>query len=292
MATPREIKRRISSVKNISKVTGALEAVSAAKVRKAQSAVLATRAYSNAALEILRDIAAASDGSLSHPLLDPRPAVNQVELILITSDRGLAGAYNSNAVRVAIEFELKQQVPIRYVTVGRKGRDIMLRRGKNVIAEFSNLPPDPLIRDITAITRTAIDDFVNGVVDEVYIIYTEFINTLFQEPRLMRLLPLQPEIDQSSNNGPNRLYTFEPDPDTVLEEILPRFTELELYQTVLESLASEHSARMIAMRNATESANALQDDLRLSYNKARQQAITNEMLDIVGGAESLAESSS
>lgn len=293
MATAREIRRRIRSVKNIAKVTGALEAVSASRVRQAEAQVTATRAYAQAALEILHDIAARSSGELAHPLLDERDEIKTISVVLISGDRGLAGPYNTNIVREALDFEHGRDVPVRYITVGRKGRDLMLRRGADIVAEFSDLPPAPSILDITPITRTAVDDFLNGTVDEVYLAFTDFVNLLTQTPHTRRLLPLSPQSEEQaeSPSGPQPVYEFEPDADSILEEILPRFTELVLFQSLLESLASEHAARMVAMRNATENANDLVDDLTLIYNKARQLAITNEMLDIVGGAEALAQAS-
>jgi F-type H+-transporting ATPase subunit gamma len=297
MASAREIRRRIRSVKNIAKVTGALQTVAASRVRKAQQQVLATRAYARAALDIIRDVAARSFGKIEHPLLIERETINTVGIVLMTSDRGLAGPYNTNVVRQALDFEKTKEMPIRYVTIGKKGRDLMVRRGVQIDAEFSDLPNAPSILDITAITRTVIDDFLSNKLDEVYIIYTEFVNTLRQEPRVLRLLPLKPESEGQVRAGETTraaeaVYEFEPSAETILKEIVPRFTELVLYQCLLEALASEHSARMVAMRNATENANALIDDLTISYNKARQLAITSEMLDIVGGAEALAQSQS
>ena len=297
MATAREIRRRIRSVKNISKVTGALEAVSASKVRKAQSQVLATRPYAKAALGILRDVAVRHEGSFAHPLLDARPVVRNIGILLITSDRGLAGPYNVNMVKAALDFEEQQDATVQYITVGRKGRNLMLRRGATVVADFSGLPSSPSIFDITALSHTVMDDFLSQAVDEFCIAYTDFVDTLRQIPRVERLLPLQRvHMDEPDaevvHDGPAAVYSFEPDPQSILEEILPRFTELQIYQALLESLASEHSARMVAMRNATENANALVDDLTLSYNKARQLAITREMLDIVGGAEALSRTQS
>lgn len=298
MATALEIRTQIKSVKNIAKVTGALETVSASRVRRAQNQALATRPYADAAMEILHDIASSQQGEMSHPLLEPRPAINNVCIVMITSDRGLAGPYNGNVVRAAYELEKSQNVPVRYITVGKKGRDLVLRRGGNIVAEFSELPATPSILDITAIVRTAVDDFLGGAVDEVYLAYTRFVNMLRQEPIVERWLPLHPTYDvvasgkQQVTSGPQPVYTFEPDPAAVLNEILPRFTELQLYHALLESLASEHSARMVAMRNATDNANALADELTLQYNKVRQLAITSEILDIVGGAEALAKSDS
>lgn len=300
MSTAREIKRRIGSVKNISKVTGALEAVSASKVRRAQAQAEASREYSNAAMQVLSDIAENRDSDITHPLLEARETVRAVSVVLITSDRGLAGPYNTNVVNRALQFEreMKEQgIPVQYIAVGKKGRDLIVRRGSTIVAEFSDLPPWPSILNISPITRTAVDDFLNGVVDEVHIAYTDFINTLSQEPTVMRLLPLDPTVSVGSEpantggaTGPSAVYTFEPNAQAILDEIMPRFTELQLYQAILESLASEHSARMVAMRNATENAAAVVEDLTLSYNKARQTAITGEILDIVGGAEALASS--
>ena len=294
MATAREIRRRIRSVKNISKVTGALEAVSASRVQKAQAQTFASRAYARAARDIMDDIARHLDGAITHPLLHTRAEVKHVGVVLVTSDRGLAGPYNTNVIRQAIDFEKSQQAPVSYITVGRKGRDQMARRGAQIIAEFTDVPASPGILDITPITRTVVDDFLGGNVDKVYVVYTGFVNTLRQEPAIQQLLPVQPqpkeddEVESGSHLG--AVYLFEPNPEAILDEILPRFVELVFFQAMLESLASEHSARMMAMRSATENANALVDTLTLSYNKARQLAITSEILDIVGGAEALAQS--
>jgi F-type H+-transporting ATPase subunit gamma len=294
MATAREIRRRIRSVKNISKVTGALEAVSASRVQKAQAQTFASRAYARAARDMMDDIARHLDGAITHPLLHTRAEVKHVGVVLVTSDRGLAGPYNTNVIRKAVDFEKSQQVPVSYITVGRKGRDQMARRGAQIIAEFTDVPASPGILDITPITRTVVDDFLGGNVDKVYVAYTGFVNTLRQEPAIQQLLPVQPqpkeddEVESGSHLG--AVYLFEPSPEAILDEILPRFVELVFFQAMLESLASEHSARMMAMRSATENANALVDTLTLSYNKARQLAITSEILDIVGGAEALAQS--
>lgn len=297
MATAREIRRRIRSVRNIAKVTGALEAVSASKVRRAQNQALASRAYSAAAYEMLADLARFQDDSLRHPLLDERDEINNVLVIAISSDRGLAGPYNTNLVRRVVDFVDDYDATVRFITIGRKGRDLLLRRGETIIAEYTDMPAMPSVFDIAPVLRTAVDEFLTGAADRVYIAYTDFVNTLNQRPTVQQLLPLAPEqrhIDESreraGRSGPHPVFGFEPNASLILEEILPRFTEVLLFQGLLESLASEHSARMVAMRNATENANALVEDLTLSYNKARQLAITSEILDIVGGAEALAQS--
>jgi F-type H+-transporting ATPase subunit gamma len=299
MASARDIKKRIKSVKNISQITRALEAVSASRVRKAQARVLASRAFSEKAWEILLNVQkAASRGAELHPLLTARDDVNEVMIVLITSDRGLAGAFNSNIIRVAQRFGQRLGKPVRYVTVGRKGRDSLIRARANVIAEFSDFPSDPTVADLKPIARLAIEEFLSGHVDQVFIAYTDFINTLTQRPVVLSWLPLipyhtedqvmaemvkdVPEVSAGSSD-----YEYEPDASAIIDEIVPRFTELQLYQALLESQASEHSARMVAMRNASDNAGQLIEDLTLVYNKARQAAITAEILDIVGGANAL-----
>lgn len=299
MASAREMRLRIRSVKNIAQVTRALEAVSASKVRKAQQAVLATRAYAAKAYDILIDLAN-QPGSLSmlHSLLAARPEVKAIDLVLVTSDRGLAGAYNSNIVREAMLFARSQTVPVRYITVGRKGRDLIFRRRGQIAAEFSNLPAPPTTLDIAPIARTVIDDFLNGTADEVYLAYTDFVNTLKQVPTIKKLLPFSTAgvsrgglstIQAESAAGPKVPFIYEPNAAELLSAILPRFTQLQILQAVLESQASEHSARMVAMRNATDNAEELIGNLTLDYNKARQLAITSDLLDIAGGAEALAK---
>jgi F-type H+-transporting ATPase subunit gamma len=301
MSNVREIKRRIRSVKNIAQVTRAMQMVAASKMRRAQEQVLATRPYTAKAWEVLTHLAAQrGDQQEMHPLLTRRSPITTTGLVLITSDRGLCGAYNASVIRSTLSFMQKLGHPARLISVGRRGREFMVRHGGQVIAEFSDLPPRPSVLDIGPIARTAIDDFLTGKYDEVYLVYTEFINTLNQRPTIRRLLPITPEQVDSPvmrryiDQAPVRVaggYIYEPDPQTLLDVLLPRFTELQIYQAVLEALASEHSARMVAMRNATENAKDLVDHLTLSYYRARQEAITKEMLDIAGGAEALVSAS-
>jgi len=299
MASARDVKNRIKSVKNIAQITRALEAVSASRVRRAQEKVFASRAYSEKAWEILLNVQnAAKGGSVPHTLLTEREDVQSVLVVLITSDRGLAGAFNTNIIRVAQRFEERSDKPVKYVTVGRKGRDSLIRGGKNVIAEFSDLPADPTISDISPISQLAVNAFLNGEIDEVLIAYTDFINMLTQRPVILGWLPLTPHSEAElvageyikevpSVSADAQDYEYEPNAAAVIDEIVPRFTELQLFQALLESIASEHAARMNAMRNATDNATQLVGDLTLEYNKARQAAITNEILDIVGGANAL-----
>ncbi len=293
MASAREMRLRIKSVKNISQVTRALETVSASKVRKAINAVTATRAYATKAWQVLKHIAEQPGRDSLHPLLAQRKTLNNTLAIVITGDRGLAGAYNSNVIRFASHRFDSNAVPVKYIAVGRKGRDLLMRRGKKVIADFSALPAAPTFMDVSAIGRLAVDEYVNGKVDEVYLVYTDFINMGRQVATLKKLLPLELEGEglvhdfASKRAGPVAPYEYEPDERVILDEIIPRFTALQVYQAVLESQASEHAARMIAMRNATDNAKELVGALQLAYNKVRQQGITNDILDIVGGAEAL-----
>jgi F-type H+-transporting ATPase subunit gamma len=292
----KEVRNRIKSVKNISQITRALEAVSASRVRRAQARTLASRAYADKAWEILVNLQRA--GTTSHPLLTAREEVRKVMIVVITSDRGLAGSYNTNVLRVAERFAARIGKPVQYIAVGRKGRDSLIRNRANVVAEFSDLPAEPTISTIAPISRLAIDAFMSGEVDEVVIAYTDFINLLAQRPVVRVWLPLS--TDAHANRVASDLvkempevtegvlsYEYEPNAAAVLDEIVPRFTELQLYQALLESQSSEHAARMAAMRNATDNATQLVADLTLDYNKARQAAITSEILDIVGGANAL-----
>jgi len=236
-----------------------------------------------------------------HPLLTRRAPVERILIVLIAGDRGLCGAYNQNVVRTALDFIARRGIPVRYITVGRRARDIMWRMGAEVVAEFHDIPVVASLSDVSAIARAAIDEFLEGRVDEVHLARTDFVNLLVQRPVIQRLLPLSPaepeemqammEYIVDVQPAPVIEYIYEPDAATILEAVLPRFTELQVYQAVLEAQASEHAARMVAMSNATENAAALVDDLTLDYNKARQQAITREILDIAGGAEALTQAS-
>ena len=295
MASAREMRLRIKSVKNISQVTRALEAVSAAKVRKAINALSATRSYATKAWQVLTHITNQPGGLNLHPLLTPRANPQNALVIVMTADRGLAGAYNTNVIRYVLQRFDKYHLPVRYVTVGRKGRDLLLRMRKPVLADFSNIPSTPKYSAVSAIGRLVVDEFTRGEVDEVYLIYTDFVNMARQITNMKRLLPLEVKNREGlvtdfgeHHTGPAAAYEFEPDQKDILDEMIPRFTGLQIYQAVLESQASEHAARMVAMRNATDNAKELVGALQLAYNKVRQQAITNDILDIVGGAEALA----
>lgn len=291
---------RMRSVKNISQVTRALEAVSASKVRKAQQAVTATRQYANKAFQVLQHLGLQPGSAASlHPLLAKRDTVRNITVVLITSDRGLCGAYNTNIVRTALHFAREQTVPVKFVSVGKKGRDLLLRRRQTIVGEFVNLPGNPSFVDISPIGQIVVEDYLAERTDEVYLAYTDYVNTLRQEPRVKPLLPLLHDVAHEATEGlsaagakgPAAAYIYEPSQSGLLDAIVPRFTELQVYQAVLEAMASEHSARMVAMRNATDSAKDLLSTLQLQYNKARQLSITSDLLDIVGGVEALAKAS-
>jgi F-type H+-transporting ATPase subunit gamma len=273
-----------------------MQMVAASRMRRAQEQALASRPYAIKAWEILTHLA---EQNVKHPLLTPRESGGNIAIILITADKGLAGAYNANMIRATVRFmQENDREEAKLITVGRKGRDLMIRYGRTVIAEFSDLPARPTGLDIAPIARVAIDGFLAGDYDEVYLAYTRFVNTLQQDPTLRLLLPIQSGSVEGKVMSRHLTeektmvtseYIYEPDPETLYDNILPRFTEVQIYQAVLEALASEHSARMVAMRNATNNANELVDELTLTYNKIRQDAITKEMLDIAGGAEALAQ---
>lgn len=301
MATERELNKRIRSVRNISQVTSALAAVSAAKASKAQKQVEASRDYASKAFAILVNLASQQTvGETSHPLLTARAEIKRSALILITGDRGLAGAYNSNIVAFSENFLEALTVPANVIAVGRKGRDLMIRRGYNVTAAFDEIPDEPSLYDVSPIAEVAIEDYLSGDVDNVLIAYTDFRNLVTRVPTVSQLLPLSPlNLDEMAVSeyvedvdvtvAAEQVYSYEPGPEQLLQEIVPRFTELQVYQSILEAKASEHSARMVAMNNATDNATELIDYLILERNKARQTSITNEILDIVGGAEALSE---
>jgi F-type H+-transporting ATPase subunit gamma len=273
-----------------------MQMIAAVKMRRAQEQVLASRPYAEKAWEVLIHLADQPGAKEQlHPLLTQRP-VDKICIILMTSDRGLAGGYNTNIIRKTVEFIKEFEKPVSLITVGRKGRVFFARSRREIIAEFSNMPDTLALIDVLPIAQIAIADFLEGNFDEVYLAYTHFVNTIVQRPVVKRLLPLIPkqleeqavsEYVSETKRTMAKTYIYEPGPAKILDTILPRFTELQVYQAMLEALASEYSARMVAMRSATDNANELVADLTLTYNRARQEAITMEMMDIVGGAEVL-----
>jgi F-type H+-transporting ATPase subunit gamma len=223
-----------------------------------------------------------------------------VVLVVMTADRGLCGAFNHNIILRAVDFIKESKamgLSVKLITVGRKGRDYMLRRGEEIVAEFTGIPDQPRLVDVTPIARVAIDGFLEGRFDQVCLAYSDFVSVITQQPTVKRLLPILPaeietmamaEYVEGVRLPPSIGYIYEPDPRSILDWVLPRFTELQVYQAILESIASEHSARMVAMQNASSNAVGLMGELTLQFNKARQQSITLEIMDIAGGAEALA----
>jgi F-type H+-transporting ATPase subunit gamma len=284
MANIRIIRRRIRSVQNSAKITKAMQMIAASKMRRAQQLTLAGRPYSEKMRDVLADLAAQpAEAEEVHPLLQHRE-VKRIEIIHITPDRGLCGGLNSNLNRATGRFILERNVPVSLLTVGRKGRDFLVRFGREVRAVFTNLGDRPGVADILPIARLAIEDYTSGYADEVYVTYSEFVSTAIQRPVTLKLLPVEPA---SLPPGQAVGYIYEPNSLEVLGSLLPRFVEMQLYHALLENIASEHSARMVAMRAATDNALEMIDSLTLMLNKARQESITRELLDIVGGAAAL-----
>ena len=287
MPSPREVKRRMNSVKNMSQITRAMEMVAASKMRRAQERVAAGRPYADRLRGVLSDLASLhleADALHQFPLLQQRE-VHTSALIVMTPDRGLSGPLNSNLFRHTAQY-LRDESADRnphVIAVGKKGRDFLNKTGQNVVAEFIQLGDRPSLDDVRPIVEVATHEFLVGGRDAVYMLYPRFVNTLSQVPTVVQLLPIErPEVNDTSNDNVD--YIFEPDAMSVLHAILPRYLETIVYQAVLETVASFYSSQMVAMRNATDNAKELVDDLNLSYNKARQAQITNEVAGISAGA--------
>jgi len=261
-----------------------MEMIASSKMRKAQERGLAGRPYSEKIRQVIADLAALSTTDEGiHPLLKRRP-VNKIAIIHITPDRGLSGGLDANLNRKTVGFILQQKTPVSLITVGRRGIEYMRRYNREVRAEFSKLGDKPSLIDTLPISHILIDDYSNGLIDIAYLVYAQFVNTIRQVPVMQQILPVVPDEKTKSKQLD---YIFEPSPMAVLDKLLPRFIESEIYHAVMESIASEQSARMVAMRNATDSANDLLQALTLAYYKARQESITTELLDIVGGASAI-----
>ncbi len=285
MANTRVIRQRIRGVQNTAKITKAMEMIASSKMRKAQERGLAGRPYSEKIRQVIADLAALpSTGEGTHPLLQCRP-VKKIAVVHITPDRGLSGGLDASLNRKVSSFILEQQVPVTLVAVGRRGIDHMRRYRREIRAEFSKLGDKPSLLDTLPISRIIIEDYTSSLIDMVYIAYPQFVNTMKQIPVVQQILPVVPDENARTQYSD---FIFEPDPMAVLNQLLPNFIESEIYHAILESIASEQSARMVAMRNATESANELVESLTLAYYKARQESITSELLDIVGGAAAIA----
>lgn len=300
MSAPREIRRRIKSITNTKKITKAMELVSASKMRKAVNNVLATRSYANLAWRVVLDLAGKTE-SKYHPLLEKRP-LKKIGIVLISSNRGLCGGFNGQiAAKVAKEIKKyeAQNIAVELITLGKRGRDIARKSNANIIADFIKQDLTVSIAQISALSHLVLENFINGTYDSILLAYTDFISSIAQKPRLKKLLPLETEVDEELGAVNKEArdkrhetlalqeYIFEPSTDEVLEKLLPRLIETQIYQAVLESDASEHSARMMAMRNASDAAVDMIDDLTLAFNQARQAGITREIAEIAGGKAAL-----
>ena len=295
MPSLKDIRGRIGSVRNIAQITRAMEMVAASRMKRAQDSILAARPYADELEDALgRVVSAAGLTEEVDPLLARRP-VQRVAMIVITTDRGLAGSLNANATRTVLRWVTERasrtngdgRVEIEAITVGRKGRDALRRAGVPIAAHFTQLGDRPSFSDVTPIARLVTEDFLAGKYDEIDIAYSTFVSTLSQKPEIDTLLPVvRPEMADETQRT-NDEYLFEPSPEAVLSRLLPHYVAIGIYRAVLENNASEQSARMIAMRNSTDNANELIDDLTLVYNKTRQATITREMIEIASGAEAL-----
>ena len=285
MPSVRQIRRRIRSVQNTAKITKAMATIAASRMRRAQQMAISSRPYSNRMQILLADLAAQrqEEEEYVHPLLRRRETRN-LEVVLITPDRGLTGGLNNNINRVAAQFILEQDADATVLAVGKKGRDFMIRHRQNVKAVFTDMGDRPTLADVTPISLIAMEDFAKEKVDAVYLVYAQFISTTVQRPAIVPLLPVTPaELRPQDTVG----YIYEPQSIEVMSALLPRFVEMQIYHALLEGVASEQSARMVAMQHATDSAGEMIEDLTLAMNKARQEAITREILDIVGGASAV-----
>ena len=287
MATLRDIRRKIGAVKKTQQITKAMNMVAAAKLRGAQMRMENFRPYASKFLDVINNLSSRIDPE-SFPLMAQRP-VKKVELISLTSDRGLCGSFNVNLINAVEKFlkaKSQEQVEVSLVTVGKKGADYFRRRKAKVRTSYTDLFNAFDMTTATGIGQDAIDNFLMGNADEVYLIFGEFFNMGVQRPRLQKLLPIAPMVEEGTpTGGPD--YLFEPTPDAIFLELLPRYVNVQIYRGLLENAASEQAARMTAMDNATRNCKDLVNSLSLIYNKARQSAITKELMDIVGGAEAL-----
>ncbi len=281
MASQRDIRRRIRDVGRIKQITRAMQFVAASKLKRAQDSTLTARPYSEKIDEVLADLAAVI-GADEHPLLARRNGGTRL-LVLITSDRGLAGPLNTNTIRFAAGTIMDHTGDLAVVSVGRKGRDAMRRSRVPLEAHFAGLGDRPAFADVLPIARLVTDGFVSGEFGRIDIVYPRFVSTLVQRPTMDALLPITPAED-TAVGIPGNQFLFEPNPGAVLEQLLPRYVATRLYQAVLEAKASEELSRMVAMKNATENADDLIEEYTLAYNKVRQANITREMIEIATGA--------
>src|SRR6266511_3527098 len=274
MPSLRDIRRRIRSVRNTAKITKAMELVAASRLRRAQMRVTAARPYAEAMRALIAELAgqAAGAGATLHPLLVQRP-IDTVGVLLVTPDRGLAGPLNTNIIRRGTEVIAQvdaERHDVEIITVGRKGQDFLVRRGRKLLGTFTGITDRVTYDEVIPIARVIMDSYMSGVMDRAVLVYPRFVSTLTQRPEVVQLLPIAAPPVEGGERAQRLDYIFEPDPVSILEQLLPRYVEVQIYQALIETAASFYSAQMVAMRNATENANELVDSLSLTYNKVRQ----------------------
>ena len=282
MASIKILRRRIKSIQGTAKITRAMEMIATAKLRRTQQQALAGRPYSQKIRQVISNLAIEPRIKGGIPPLLQKRDVKKIYVIHMTTDRGLCGGLNTNLNRMVAKFILEQEVPVTLITVGRKGRSFARSSGLNIYAEFSGLGDRATIRETLPISQIVVKDYSKGDVDLVYLTYPHFVSTMLQKPTVEVLLPVEPAQVPPGQIGE---YIYEPGASAVLNELLPRFVEMQVYHAVLELIASEQSARMVAMRNASEAAQDMIESLTLTLNKARQESITKEISEITGGAE-------
>ncbi|KTD62442.1 F0F1 ATP synthase subunit gamma [Legionella shakespearei] len=288
MAGAKEIRTKISSINKTRKITRAMEMVAASKMRKTQDRMRASKPYANKIYDVVKHIARANS-EYRHPFISERE-VKRIGVIVVTSDRGLCGGLNSNLLREtirSIRSWKEQGKEVDVAVIGRKGLAFFKRVGGTILGSIEHLGDTPGINDFIGIVKVMIDSYYNGSIDALHIVYNEFVNTMTQKPTVKQLLPLPKSEDDSSTMGHHWDYIYEPDAKDLLDDLLERYIELQVYQGVVENIACEQAAKMIAMKNATDNAGELIKEFQLAYNKARQAAITQELAEIVGGAAAL-----
>lgn len=288
MAGAKEIRSKISSINKTRKITRAMEMVAASKMRKTQERMRASKPYANKIYEVIKHIARANS-EYRHPFMNERE-IKRKGIIVVTTDRGLCGGLNSNLFRETIRTirnwqEQGKEVDI--AVIGRKGQAFFKRIGGNILGSIDHLGDTPSINDFIGVVKIMIDSYYSGTIDSLHIVYNEFINTMTQKPSVKQLLPLPKSEEDTKIMGHHWDYIYEPEAKELLDEILERYIELQVYQAVVENIACEQAAKMIAMKSATDNAGDLIKEFQLAYNKARQAAITQELAEIVGGAAAL-----
>ena len=283
MATVREIRRRMRSIKNISQITKAVQMVAASKMKRAQEQALRGQPYSEVMEQMLEKLASRTDPSF-HPLLKREvEGAKKTCLLFLTPNKGLCGGLLADLSKTLLEV-VRKEAEIGFLLVGKKGRDVLLKLGQEILADFPNLPDQPLFAETVPLSKIMIEGFIKGEFGKVLVVYPHFVNTLVQQSRVKQILPIEEELEEERIGG---YILFEPSPEAILNQLLPFYIELLIYHLILESIASEHSARMRAMKSATDNALEILSDLTLTYNQARQRVITQEVAEIASARKAM-----